>query len=163
MTPFGQKGSIYPCWLLIFILTLFLPGQVLGAGAVVSQSLSFGTIDLHPAGDTITIAAGAGAAVSVSTTGKSIVTSGYSGLITVTSLAIEHVDIIYPASVIMASGPHTIEIVSIGVNSQYNIGGTDTLGSNIPLTISVGGSINIPGGQVNGSYTALMTILLNYS
>ena len=129
--------------------------------AIVNQSISFGAIDLHPGGDTITIAAGGGAGFPVST--QSVVTGGNSGLITVTSAAIEHVDILYPVSVTMISGPHTLDIVSMDINSQYSMGGADTLGGKIPLTISVGGKITIPPGQANGSYTGLITITLNYS
>jgi len=81
----------------------------------------------------------------------------------VTSLAIEHVDILYPVSVTMTSGPNSIDIVSIDINSQYRVGGADTLGGNIPLTISVGGKIDIAAGQADGSYSGQIIITLNYS
>ncbi len=149
--------------ILIFVLLIGgFPSWTLGADAVVSQALSFGIIDLHPAGDTITINARNGAATPSAGSG-SVVTGGSSGLITVTSESVEHVDIIYPASVSMTSGSSSITITGIDTNSEYSVGGTDTPGGGIPLTISVGGVINISSGQASGSYSAVLVITLNYS
>lgn len=141
---------------------MVLPVNVLGADAVVSQSLSFGTIDLNPGGDTITIDASTGPATPIANS-NSVVIGGRNGLITVTSLIIEHVDIIYPVSVNLVSGSNVITITAIDINSQYRAGGADTLGGGIPLTIRVGGKIVIPSGQANGSYSAQIPIILNFS
>jgi hypothetical protein len=155
--------SYFRCLLLIFVILIgFFPTGGLGADGVSSWPLSFGTIDLHPAGDTITINASGGAATPSASSG-SVVTGGSSGLITVTSESVEHVDIIYPASVTMTSGASSITITGIDTNSEYSVGGVDTLGGGIPLTISVGGKINISSGQANGSYSAVLRITLNYS
>ena len=159
---FGKKSLIIHFWLIFLSMALVFPVNGIAASAVVNQSVSFGTIDLYPAGDTITIAAAAGPAVPVAAS-NSVVTGGNSGLITVTSGSVEHVDIIYPVSVTMASGPNHIQLVSIDINSQYRVGGADTLGGGIPLIISVGGVITLVPGQANGSYTALIPIILNYS
>ena len=153
------------CSLLFLVLVILIgifPLNVFGANAAVSQPLSFGTIDLHPAGDTITINASGGAATPSASSG-SVVTGGSSGLITVTSDAVEHVDILYPPSVVMTSGTSSMTITGIDANSEYSVGGADTLGGGIPLTISVGGRIDISSGQADGSYSAVMVITLNYS
>lgn len=151
------------CLLPVFVILIgIFPSGALGADAVVSQALSFGTIDLHPAGDTIIINASGGAATPSAGSG-SVVTGGSSGLITVTSDSVEHVEIIYPASATMTSGAGTITITGIDTHSEYSVGGADTLGGGIPLTISVGGKINISSGQANGSYSAVLVITLNYS
>ncbi len=162
MSSFGKKSFINRFCILILSIALALPVHVMGADAVVSQSLSFGTIDLNPGGDTITISASTGPASPLANS-NSVITGGRHGLITVTSLVIEHVDIIYPVSVNMVSGSNVIKIISIDVNSQYRAGGADTLGGGIPLTIRVGGKIVIPPGQANGSYSAQIPIILNYS
>lgn len=148
----------------LFIITgLLSVSQETVFAAVVSsiQDISFGVIDLHPAGDTITIAASGGpaqpAAVSLS-----VITGGGSGMITVISPAVEHVDITYPLAAPLTFGANSVFINEINTNSQYNVGGVDTLGSNIPLKISVGGKIIIPAGQAQGTYNGQITITLNF-
>ncbi len=162
MPSFWKKSLIIRFWLILWSIALVFPVHGMGASAVVSQLVSFGTIDLHPGGDTITIAAAGGPAVPVAAS-NSVVIGGNSGLITVTSATVEHVDIIYPVTVTMASSPNSIQLVSIDINSQYNVGGADTLGGGLPLTISLGGVITLAAGQANGSYTAQIPIILNYS
>ncbi len=134
----------------------------------VTTNLNFGTIDLNPLGDTITIAAIAGPATPVAT-GASVIAlgTGTSGLITVTCGVVVDIDVTYPAvDVTLTSGGDSLTIVAatIGANSQYENGVTafTTDGTN-PALISVGGIIVIPAGQAAGTYTGSMSLTLNYS
>ncbi len=134
----------------------------------VTTHLDFGSIDLDPdpAGDTITINAASGPASPVAT-GASVITGGTSGLITITSSVVMHVDVTYPATnVTLTSGSNTLTLTPANIisNSMYPDSGpgTDTDGSNA-LLIHVGGVIVIPQGQASGTYTGSMTITINYS
>ena len=148
--------------LLIALIGLFISIEMAFAAEVSSiQEISFGGIDLHPAGDTITIAANGGPAAPTAI--RSIVVGGGSGKITITSPMVEHVDIIYPPAAPLFHGADFIVLDGIDVNSQYNAGGADTLGGGLPLEISVGGKITVPAGTTSGSYSGNLTILLNFS
>ena len=165
----------------LIILTLaVLPVSIAGtvnmtATAVITSSttetvttnLDFGSIDLDPAGETVTINASAGAATPA-VANASVVTGGTSGLITITSAVVMHVDVTYPAANITLSNGSgdtlTIVAATIAANSMYpdTGAGTNTDGTN-PLLIHVGGIIVVPAGQANGTYTGTMAITINYS
>jgi len=147
----------------LIILPLLLAVASMAKAATVSsvQDISFGSIDLHPGGDTVTIAASSGPGSPIST--QSMVIGGSSGRITISSQTVEHVDIIYPPTVTLQNGVHTITVDNLDNNSQYSVGGTDTLGNGIPLQINVGGRLSIPSGQAQGAYSGPMTITLNFS
>jgi len=133
----------------------------------VTTDLDFGSIDLDPAGDTITIDASGGSATPAAGA-ASVVTGGTSGLITIVSQVVMHVDVTYPAAdVTLTSGANTLTLTSANIiaNSQYDDGGAgaDTLGGGTPLSINVGGVIVIPAGQANGTYTGTINVTVNYS
>lgn len=124
------------------------------------EPISFGTIDFHPAGDTIRIAAGNGPATPDGE--RSIVTGGKSGLIRIVSENIEHVDIIYPSYISLKNGTYSLRLDNISINSEYSSGGADTLGEGLPLDISVGGELVLSGSEKDGGYSGSLTIILNY-
>ena len=122
--------------------------------------VAIGTIDLHPGGDTITIAAENGPTSPVSE--RSLVTGGGSGLITITSTDSEHVEIIYPQEVTLSDGSKTITLSDIPAHSEYDTTGVDLPGGGIAIEISVGGKIVLPGNVSHGSYSGSMPIQLNF-
>lgn len=134
----------------------------------VTTDLDFGTINLNPGGDTITIDASAGAATSSAASG-SIIGGGTStsGLITVEHSMIITLWVSYPAgAVTLTSGADTIDITagSIATNSEYSSLATahTSPDATTDITIDVGGEIVIPGAQPDGVYTGTMTITINY-
>lgn len=165
---------------LLMISVIFIPSSMAGplsmtATAVITTSttetvtndLDFGSIDLDPVGDTITIAAAGGAATPVATA-ASVITGGSSGLITIVSQVIMNVKVTYPAvNVILTSGADTLTIAfaTIAANSQYPStgAGVDTVGGGTPLLINVGGIIVIPAAQANGTYTGTINLTVNYT
>ena len=133
----------------------------------VTTHLDFGTIDLDPAGDTITINAASGAATPVATGASVITGSGTSGLITIATSVIMNVQVTYPTSnVTLSSGSDSLTMTSASIiaNSMYPDSGAggDTNGTT-DFLIHVGGQIVIPLGQPSGTYTGTMTLTLNYS
>ena len=141
-------------------LAMLFSGQVGAVEISLINPITFGSIDLHPSGDAITINASAGSAFPVSS--GSVVTGGHSGQIIITSQDVEHVNITYPVNINLTSGSNTITLINIGANSQYS-GGTYTLEGGVPLPINIGGSLVIPAGQTQGSYSGQMTVTLNFS
>ena len=145
---------------LILILMILISPSGFAGEISIRHPVSFGRIDLHPGGDDIVIAAQNGSALP--TSARSIVTGGESGLLQVTSENVEHVEIIYPTSIFMESGPHRLEITDIGDYSQYNSGGVDVLGDGFPLDINIGGIMRLTGTEENGSYSGSLPITLNF-
>lgn len=123
--------------------------------------IAIGTIDLHPAGDTVIIDAQSGPASPQ--VNRSLVTGGSSGLITLTSADAEHVDIIYPSSVVLSDGSHNLTFTNIPSYSEYDTGGVDLPGGNVSVDVSVGGKLVLPGDTILGSYSGSMNIVLNFS
>ena len=134
-----------------------------------TSNLDFGSIDLEPAGDTITIdadAAGSGTVTPVPT-GSSVIVGGGNGVITVASGVAMTVAVTYPATVTITDGTNNLDVVNIDAHSQYGATG-DTTGTvskvaGTDLLIRIGGEIVIPSGQVNATYNGTMIVTLNYS
>lgn len=147
-------------------LVMLLAGLLFTSSAIlageVSQvtPVSIGTVDLHPAGDAVVIAAENGSTVPVS--GRSLVTGGGSGLIILTSTLAEHVDITYPLSATLSNGAHTITVIDISSHSEYNATGVDLPGGGISVEVSIGGKIILPADVVYGSYNGTMSVQLNF-
>lgn len=155
--PRGLTGPL-PASLL---LGLFLATSPVRAGEVLQVTpFGFGTIDLHPGGDTIVIAAENGSAAPLA--GRSTVTGGTSGMITLTSTDAEHVEIVYPETVVLTSGGRQLTIRDIAAHSQYAGTGVDLLGGNIQVNVHVGGSLTLSGNEVAGNYSGSMLIEINY-
>ena len=157
MQSFTTKKYIFS--LLSFLLILISSNTIAGEISI-KHPISFGHIDVHPGGDAIIISAQNGSALPEST--RSIVTGGESGQLQITSESLEHVEFIYPASVTMESGQHSITITEIDVHSQYSSGGADVLGSGFPLDVHIGGKMQLSGTEENGSYGGVMSITINF-
>jgi hypothetical protein len=145
-----------PVGLLLFFLLVTASASPAG---VVTQVLPpyFGEIDLHPGGDTVTIAAQSGPAVPSAE--RSAITGGSSGLLTITSNEAEQAEVIYPDSVTLTSGGHTITIRGIPWLSQKS---TNLPGGNVRRELSIGGSLSLRGDENRGNYSGSMTIQLNF-
>ena len=133
----------------------------------VTTDMSFGSIDLNPAGDTIVIDAHSGAATPASSGAVSLVTGGTSGLITVAANTDFTINVVYQANGVVAlTEPVSGDIVYLNSIDQYSEGGT--INGGVPHTggtdslISVGGSVQFPSGAAAGTYSGSMTITLNY-
>ena len=141
----------------------FLPIVPFVQAAEIQQvtPLSFGSIDLSPAGDSIIIAAENGPASP--TAQHSVVTGGNSGRIVLRSTTDEHVDITYPNSATLFGGGSTIVVTGIADHSQYSDTGVDVPGDNTSVNIHVGGVLTLTGNEQNRSYTGTMTITLYFN
>lgn len=135
----------------------------------VTNDMDFGSIDLSPGGDTVTINASAGSATPAAT-GTSTPTGGTSGLITVASPNAFTITVTYPATATLngagAAAGETLTVSDIAANS---VGGAATVPKSSGASpgsdalIHVGGAIVFPPSTVNGPYSGTMTITLNYS
>lgn len=133
----------------------------------VTTDMSFGSIDLNPAGDTIVIDASSGAATPASPGAVSVVTGGSSGLITVAANTDFTINVVYEADGVVAlTEPVSGDIVYLNSIDQYSEGGTVNGGvshtAGTDSLISVGGSVQFPTGAEAGTYSGSMTITLNY-
>ncbi len=141
-------------------MLLFLP-LPLGAGEIVSVApLRFGAIDLNPAGDSVIIAAELGA--STPTAARSVVTGGGSGKITLRSTDVEHVEILFPATVALLKGGEQIVLRNMDIHSQYQGVGVDLPGGNVPVDVHVGGELVFQGNEQPGQYSGDLLIELNF-
>jgi hypothetical protein len=144
---------------------LFVTTSATLAGVVIQETpISFGTIDLHPGGDTIVIAAEFDPVPSPSGT-RSVVTGAHSGLITLatSSTEEEHVDISCPDSIVLsqAGGGH-LTLRNIHKHSQCNDSGI-VLGQGAPpVRIRLGGELVLRGREASGNYSGSLSISLNF-
>ncbi len=171
-----NRSGVIAGILLIAFNILVLPTSIAGVVAVgvdaiitstitetATTDLDFGSIDLDPAGDTVTIDASGGATTAATITASSIVTGETSGLITITSGVIASVAVVYPAAdVTLTSGGNTLTIVAATIATFSSETGVATDGIN-PFYIYLGGTIVIPSGQATGTYSGSMNITINYS
>lgn len=134
-----------------------------------ATNMDFGTIDLNPAGDTVTIDATAGSATPA-TTGTSVITGGTSGTITVASPNAFTITVTYPATATLngsgTAAGETLTVSDIAANSEGGSGPVTKSSGPSPgsdAVIHVGGAIVFPADTVNGPYSGTMTITLNYS
>lgn len=140
------------------LLLLPLP---LVAGEIVSVApLGFGVIDLNPAGDTVVIAAEHGAATPMAA--RSVVTGGGSGRITLRSTDVEHVELLFPATVSLFKGGEQIVLRNMDLRSQYQGVGVDLPGGNISVDVHVGGELVLQGNEQPGLYSGDLLIELNF-
>lgn len=143
---------------LFVLLVLPLP---LVAGEIVSVTpLRFGAIDLNPAGDTVIIAAEHGPSIAMA--GRSVVTGGSSGRITLRSADVEHVEILFPATVWLFKGGGQIVLRNMDIHSQYQGVGVDLPGGNVPVEVHVGGELLLHGNEQPGLYSGDLLIELNF-
>ena len=150
-------------FILVAMLTcvpLLTSPPVMAGEVTLVNGLDFGAIDLNPAGDTIVIAAQNGSASPKGS--RSVVTGGGSGLIQVTSVEAEHVEILYPDLVPLVCGSHSLQLTNIGLNSQYHLTGVDLPGGGAIRTISVGGSLELRGNETYGNCSGSMALQVNF-
>ncbi|MBM9537094.1 DUF4402 domain-containing protein [Desulfobulbus alkaliphilus] len=143
----------------IFLVSLFTT-PIAWAEGVVAQvtGLHFGQIDLYPAGDTITIAAQDGP-TEKSTAGRSLVTGGGSGRISLTSSEPCLVEVLYPASVTLTSGGHTVTVRGFSSLSQTS---AELPGGGVRRDLSIGGSLELPGNAARGTYSGTLTLHIHF-
>jgi len=147
-------------FLSFLLLLIFSPTILVGEVQVrIIKTISFGTVDLHPGGDTILIDARTGSSFPGSS--RSIVSEGGSGLIRISSDENVHMDILYPASTIMRSNNHSLSVSEIDNRSQYAFGGVD-INSDIPLDVNIGGQMSLIGQEVDGNYSGSIPITINF-
>ncbi len=144
----------------LVVTFLNTPAVVLAGEVDQIVPISFGTILLHPMGDTVVINANSGSAEPAGV--RSEVIGGRSGKITLSSTASEHADIIYPASVTLDDGTNQIIIEDIRAYSQYSSTGVD-VDANTSVEINIGGTLKLSSGEVPGSYKGTMVISIIFS
>lgn len=149
---------------LAFFLLLSLQwvaSPVLLAGEVTRVvPFDFGTVDLHPGGDRIVIAAENGPASPRG--GRSLVTGGSSGMVTLTSAEAAHVEILFPEAVTLSSDAQkTLTVRDINAHSQ-SATGIELPGGGAAVSISIGGVLDLQGNEISGHYSGFMTIQLNF-
>lgn len=140
----------------------------------VTTDMDFATIEVIPAGDTVTIDAGGvaasgdgGAAATAVATGASVVTGvSTSGLITIASTIGFDLDVTYPGddTVVITDGTTNTFLNAIEANSGGGAtNGTVTHAAGVDTEIHVGGEIAFPAGSTTGNYTGAMDITITYS
>jgi|GEM_PF-3103624 len=152
-----------PCWGIILLSPLLTAVPVTWAGEATALSpLDFGAIDLNPGGDTIVIAANNGPAFPKG--GRSVVTGGGSGLISLAAnLGVEElVNIGYPDTIPLKCEGHQISLTGISNYSQY--ASTDILltDDGAPVHVSIGGNLVLQGNETECHYVGDMLLQLNF-
>lgn len=144
-------------------LTMTVTATVLSTlTETVTTNLNFGTVDLVPQGDVITINASGGAATAVAT-GSSTTVGSTSGLITVSSVGAMNIGITYPGvaqPLLGAVSGDTVNLTAIVANSTTT--GVAKV-ANVDALIHVGGVVTFPAGTENDTYNGSILITLNYT
>lgn len=148
-------------YLLLSGLSIATSSSLWGGEVVQVTPIAFGSIELNPAGDTVTINARNGVSTPVSS--RSVVTEGRSGKITVTSTVPEQVTITYPQNVTLRAGSKTITISDIPTYSEYSSGFVDLPGSNIQVEIDIGGKLSLNGDETTTAFSGTMTVELTFN
>lgn len=154
-----QKSANSWCALVgLILLFLLTTASACWAGVVVNVTPPyFGEIDLHPGGDTITIAAQSGPATPE--TDRSAVSGGGSGLLTLSSTEAEQVEVLYPDSVTLTSGGRSLTLRGVPALSQKS---AILPGGGVQRELSIGGSLDLQGDEKRGTYSGSMIIQLNF-
>lgn len=130
------------------------------------KNLNFGTVELDPAGDTITIDASAGSSTTATKlNGSNVSGSVQSGSVTVTSPLSFDILVEYPASVTLdgaASASNHLTVQSISDNSQGSITAPTAHTGGVTSTFNIGGVLNLPVTTVADIYHGTMTVKLTY-
>jgi len=130
------------------------------------KNLNFGTIELDPAGDAITIDAHSGAVATATKTGGSVITGTVqSGSVTVSSPLSFDILVTYPASVTLNgvnSATNELTVQSITDNSEGSSITPTAHASNTTTTFNVGGILNLPVTAVADTYEGTMTVELTF-
>lgn len=152
----GRPRWFFNSMLVVFLLTT----PAAWAEGVVTHviGLHFGHIDLHPAGDTITIAAQDGP-TDKPAAGRSLVSGGGSGRISITSSEACLVEVTYPGAVTLTSGGHAVTVRGFSSLSQKS---ADLPGGGVRRDLSIGGSLELPGNAGRGTYNGTMTLQIHF-
>lgn len=144
----------------IIILGCLITSPVFAGEVISVQGLSFGSIDLHPGGDTIRIDAADG---STQPDGdRSVVTGGGSGRIRLSSEILENVDIHYPESTSLYYGENEITVTDLAAYSQYGDTGLELPGDGATVDIHIGGKLSLDKTTEYGNYSGNMTVQLDF-
>lgn len=152
----------YPLVLVLLLLTT--PAAIIAAEVVSKIEVTFGSVDLHPSGDAVTIDASGGSATP--SAGRSVITGGASGSVTfratASSTSDEEISITYPTSVYLSNGHGLIYVTDIGINSEYN-GDVITLpaGGLTDVEVHIGGKLTLPKNTLYGNYSGFLVIQYN--
>lgn len=144
----------------VLLLLCILPLPLVAGEIVSVVPLRFGAIDLNPAGDTVIIGAEHGASAPLA--GRSVITGGSSGRITLRSADVEHAEILFPATVVLAKGGEQIVLRNMDIRSQYQGVGVDLPGGNISVDVHVGGELVLQGNEQPGTYSGDLLIEVNF-
>ncbi len=160
--PFPIYGNLNKISTLLLLsgLLIVTSSPLFGGEVVQVTPIGFGTIELNPAGDIVTINAKNGAGTPVCS--RSVVTGGNSGKITVTSTVPEQVTINYPENVTLRSGSQILTIREIPSYSEYSSGFVDLPGSNIQVEIDIGGRLLLNGHETTTAFSGTMIVELTF-
>ena len=155
-----QRSSSPWCFFIGMLIALLLTTPTARAEGVVSQviGLHFGHIDLHPAGDTITIAAQDGP-TDKPTANRSLVSGGGSGRISITSSEPCLVEVTFPREVLLISAGHTVTVHGFSSLSQTT---AELPGGGVRRDLSIGGRLELPGHARRGAYRGTMTLQTHF-
>lgn len=159
-TTSGRVSSVCQGVARALLLLCALPLPLVAGEIVNVAPLRFGAIDLNPAGDTVIIGAEHGASLPMAS--RSVVTGGSSGRITLRSADVEHVEILFPATVLLFKGGEQIVLRNMDIRSQYHGVGVDLPGGNIAVDVHVGGELVLLGNEQPGTYSGDLLIEVNF-
>ena len=133
------------------------------ASAAETTEMSFGTIELYPGSSYVMIAAETGSAVPVSN--RSLVTNGNSGQLILSSSSgtDQHVDIIYPETMVLYCGGLQVTVSDIRAHSQYSSTGVTLPGDGTLVRVNIGGVLQLQGNEIPCRYDGTLSLLLNYN
>jgi|GEM_PF-1231041 len=143
-----------------FLLCFFLSSESVRADSVnLIHPLSFGTVVVDPAGESIEIDASVGTSLPrVFTSGRSYITGGNSGLISVYSdTPGQMITVDYPPSVNLESGG-SADLILDGISERSTF---SAVSSSIgPIDFHIGGLLHINSGQPTRNFSGTMTITI---
>ncbi len=149
----------------VFTATLLLQGTAAFAEEEFScnpETISFGTIDLHPAGDSVSINAQTG--TPTLHRGQSLIDSWKSGKLICRSIKAGRLTLTYPENVSIRSESSTITLKEITSHSQHTNKIIFLPGGNKPVSIHIGGVLTLPKSRTQeGSYLGSIPITINFT
>lgn len=179
----GRTGRklFFPAGIAFFVLLSLagsnaLADQTLNISVIVTSSIveshtdvDFGTIELDPAGDTLTVDASSGSATPALPGGSaSVISGGGSGTITVSANIAFTITAVYENTVTLTSGSDTLNVTDMDLYSEGgSANGSVSHSAGTPpandTVINVGGQIVFPANTPTGTYTGTTTVVLNYT
>jgi len=138
-------------------------------------SLNFGTVDMDPGGDEITIdalggllnSAGSNPAAIINGTGHSASSGFTAGVIHIASALALDISVTYPATATIIGNDGASTVLTISDIDKYSGAGTESgvyhhTAVATGADIYVGGTLTIPAGTPAATYTSTMNVTVNY-